>query len=128
MAAKSVATKSDVKTQLSNVPLSPADSPLGSAGWSAGQIEVSSYSQLKIDGAEAIYEARCTFSFSGSNTKVKPPQAVTGPDDKVVLNAAALGRTHLQGLENQVLRDGDSITSADGNTLKIVSSERLRSE
>jgi hypothetical protein len=126
MAAKSAATKNDVKTDLSNVPLSPADTPAGNKGWTAGTISVKSYAQLKIDGVEAIYEASCTFSFSGSNSK-NNGAAVTG-SDPVTLSAAALGKTHLQGQENQVLRDGDSITSPDGNTLKIVSSERLRSE
>jgi hypothetical protein len=117
MAVKNVATKDDVRTVVSVTPVAPATS----GNWTAGPVSVTAYPSLLVDGQGVIYEARCEFSFKATS----PP--VTDVDT-VVLNASSLGRTHLQGLHDQVLRDGDSITSPKGNTVRIVSSQRLRSE
>ncbi len=131
MAGKSVATKADVKTTPSTqTPYPPAD-PLPAGGaWTAGPVTVTSYAKLTIGGQPAISEAKCTFSFTGTQTIPGPPvvkKPVSGTDD-VTLSAAALGTTKVQGGEQQVLRDGDqSNTSPYGNVISISASEKLTS-
>lgn len=81
-----------------------------------------SYSKLTIGGSPVIYQASCTFSFSGT-TSSTPPVTVTGTD-MVTLSPST---TKLQKNENNVLRDGDSITSIYGNEISISASHKLRS-
>jgi hypothetical protein len=101
MPSKSVATASDVSA-------SPA------SGYSAGPIVAVPYMQLKTDGQQVIYQAACTF------TQTSSPFAT----DVVTLNAST---TVLQKNESNVLRDGDSITSALGNQLSVSASHPLKS-
>lgn len=120
MPGKSVATEADVKTQAGTTPMQPA----AGGTWTPGPVTVTKYAKLKTGGQPAISEAQCTFTFSGNAPNGAP---VTGTEP-ITLSAAALGRTKLQGAEQQVLRDGDrSNTSLYGNEIFIVAAEKLHS-
>lgn len=107
-----VATKAAVRAEPSAVLLPPATS----GTWTRqGEISVTSYAKLKIDGQAVVSEAKCTFAFSGTAPN---GAAVTG-SDVVSLSAAVLGKTKLQGGAQQVLRDGDRFKSPLGNALVV---------
>jgi hypothetical protein len=137
MALNGVAIESDIKAIPSQG--SFTDSAGNAAdvikpGWSAGSVTVTPYPKLTVGGRPVIYRAQCTFSFSGQKTNPSPapPTPVTGTET-LVLSAADLGQTRLQGGENDVLRLGDSTDNSSqpskwGNVIKVVSSRKLRSD
>jgi hypothetical protein len=122
MAGKSVATQADVQTpQPGTTPFTGA----ASGTWTAGPVTVVSYAKLTTGSQPIISSVSCTFAFSGLAANGTTPVAGFEP---VILSAAALGTTKLQGETQQVLRDGDqSNTSLYGNTISISSSEKLSS-
>jgi hypothetical protein len=124
--SKPVAVEADAQAQAGSVMYAPAVA--GTPGWTPGNVNVTKYAKLKIGGQAVIHEAKCTFSFSGTDSN---GAAVSGSED-VVLSAAAAGTTKLQKSANQVLRDGDSSDSTSGkslygNVVKISSSGKLKS-
>lgn len=115
MPTKRVATEADVQTTAGTViPTDIADA----GSWAATTRQVKKHTKLTIGGTEAIYEATCTFLFTG--TKQGAPASKT---EDVTLSAAT---TKLQA-GHPVLRDGDTKQSTFGNTVKIASSRKLTS-
>lgn len=108
-----VAKVGDVETEVGSVPFPPA----ASGSWTAGQITYTSYPKLKIDGAEVIHEAKCTFTFNGATSSV-PPVTVTGSSE-VILTASA---TKLQQGSSYALKVGDSQQDGYLNTVKVTGS------
>ena len=80
-----------------------------------GPVTYTAYSKVSVNGVSVIYEARCTFTFTG----VGPAPAnnpVSGTED-VTLSA---GDTAVNGSQSSVLLDGDSETGTYGNQLQAV--------
>lgn len=73
-------------------------------GWTAGPITYTDAAKISIGGTKVILQATCTFT--------KP----ANPPDIVTLTP---GATKLKDNGSNILRDGDSITSGQGNTLKV---------
>lgn len=90
-----------------------------SGKWTADTVSYETYAKLKVNGESVIYEASCTFSFSGSDSSNK---AVTG-SEKVKLSA---GTTKLQKGANKVLKQGDQVSDINGNKLEVNTSSKLR--
>jgi hypothetical protein len=91
--------------------------PAVSGAWIPGPVTYSAYSKVKVNGRGVIYEAKCTFTFSG----VGPPPAsspVSGTED-VTLSA---GSTAVNDGQDSVLLDGDSETGNYGNQLQAIAS------
>lgn len=85
----------------------------GTGAWQAGTVTYQSYSRLTIQGKPVIYQASCTFTYTGGTASGNP---VTVLPDTVTLKA---GTTLLQKGANKVLVDGDQITSSSGNKLEV---------
>lgn len=75
------------------------------AGWAAGGITYTDAAKISCGGTPVILSATCTFT--------KP----ANPPDVVTLNP--VGVTKLKDNGGSVLREGDTTTSAQGNTLKV---------
>src|SRR5215831_3080182 len=114
MTGKSVACQGDVSATVGNVPFTGAQS----GTWTASAITVTPHQVLQVDGAAAITQASCTFSFSGANSSGSP---VAG-QATVTLMA---GATTLRVGPDTVLVDGDQATSVFGNGLRVVSTRKL---
>jgi hypothetical protein len=80
-----------------------------SGAWTAGPVTETAYPKLTVGGATVIYEATCTFTFSGG-----PPPTTSA--SVVTLRASA---TPLQGGLSNVLRDGDAKVDTNGNRLEV---------
>lgn len=107
-----VAKNGDVNATPGSTPFPPATA----GNWVAGAVAYKSYPKLKIAGVEAVYEAECTFTFTGT----APPQAVaatTGKQSTVRLTATT---TKLQNGIDNVLKHGDAKSDAYGNKLEVV--------
>ncbi|MCM2422893.1 hypothetical protein [Streptomyces sp. RKAG293] len=89
--------------------------------WTAGTVEETAATSLKVDDSFVLHTATCTFSFTGSSPP--SPTPVTGTAT-VTLSATAPG---LVANGQLVLRAGDSATDPYGNTLLADSSRRLHS-
>jgi len=130
MSSKPAATKADAQKQKGSG-MYPIAAPADAGSWSPGDIEVQSYPKLKIGGQPVIYQAKCTFTFTGTKLVGTVTTNISGTDT-ITLNASDLGTTKLQNGENQVLRDGDSSDSTPGkslygNVVYISSSRKLKS-
>lgn len=116
MALKPVAVEGDVSATAGTTLFSGAQS----GTWTAGPIQLSSWSKLKVGGTATIWKAICLFSFSGLNGS----GATVVGTSTVTLTADS---TKLQGASNNVLRDGDSETDSYGNKLEARAPGKLRS-
>ena len=122
MAGVAVAAEGDVVVTVGTVPYQPNSSGL----WSAGSVSYVSYAYLTVDGKKVISEASCGFSFSGTkNAEPHDPVVTPGPQ---TLKLAPPQPTVLQKGDAQVLRNGDTATDQWGNTLTVVTQNRLTSE
>lgn len=115
MTAKSVAVEDEVIATPGTAPFTGAES----GTWTAGPVSYRSYGSLTVGGINVIYEASCTFNFSGASSS---GAAVIG-SETVTLTA---GSTLLQKNESGVLVNGDSATGTYGNELKVQSSGPLK--
>ena len=115
--SKHVAVEGDVMA----TPMSPGTYAAATGAWTPGNITYSSYSKLTIGGAPVIYEAKCTFSFNGTDSSGAP---VTG-NETVTLTA---GGTKLQGGANSVLAMGDSVQGNFGNQLVVNTMNKLTTQ
>jgi hypothetical protein len=118
MATSSVACVGDVTaTAGAGIP------PTADAGiWTAGPVTLTSYDKLTVNGAKAVHQAQCTFSFNG--TKGTTPPVTVTDSSTVTLTAAP---TILEGSLSNVLRNGDSASDTFGNTVKATSARLLTS-
>lgn len=89
--------------------------PAVSGAWIPGAVSYSSYDSVKSNGRAVIYEARCTFTFTGVGPP-PPSNPVSGTED-VTLQA---GSTSVNDSQSSVLLDGDSETGNYGNQLQVV--------
>jgi hypothetical protein len=122
MAGLAVATEGDVVVTLGTVPYQ-----VGSSGlWSAGSVSYVSYAYLTVDGKKVISEASCGFSFSGKKD-VEPHDPVVTPGPQS-LKLSPPQPTLLQKGDAHVLRHGDTASDQWGNTLTVVTQNRLTSE
>ena len=87
--------------------------PAVSGAWIPGPVTYSSYSKVSVNGVSVIYEAKCTFTFTGVDSV---PAPVSGTED-VTLSASD---TPVNGSQSSVLLDGDSETGTYGNQLQVV--------
>jgi hypothetical protein len=85
--------------------------------WVPGSVTYSSYSSVKVGGSAVIYEAKCTFSFTGVSPS--PANAPVSGTEDVTLTA---GSTEVNKGQNSVLLDGDSKTGNYGNQLQVIAS------
>lgn len=115
MAGKSVVVDGGVTATAGTTMFTGADS----GAWTAGAVTYQSYPNLTINGVPAIYQASCTFTFSGLSSSSAP---VTGAET-VTLTASA---TLMQGGLSNVLVDGDQATGTYGNQLTAQSSGLLK--
>ncbi len=102
---------------------SPSDNVQGGT-WSAGSITHQFYPKLTIGGKPVIYEASCTFTYSGG--KDSSSGADVPPTSEDVTLTATTKKT--QKDESFVLVDGDSKSSANGNNLTVHTSKKLRTD
>jgi hypothetical protein len=86
-----------------------------SGSWTAGPIDYTSYSKLKVGGRSAIHQATCTFTFAGD---------ASGTD---VVTLTAQPKKTQRG-HSSVLVDGDSKTSKYGNQLKVSAAGKLHTD
>jgi hypothetical protein len=122
MASKPVAVEADIVIVAGTV--AAVGTTLTS--WVPGQPTVTKqYAKLTVGGQPVISQVKCTFTYTGIDNSTKGPAQVN--PETLTLTAADLGTTKLQQQEDQVLRDGDTIESTFGNTIKIVSSRKLQS-
>jgi len=91
--------------------------PAVTGAWIPGPVTYASYSQVKSNGRAVIYEAKCTFTFTGTGP-TPPGNPVSGSED-VTLSA---GSTAVNDGQNSVLLDGDSETGTYGNQLQTIAS------
>jgi uncharacterized Zn-binding protein involved in type VI secretion len=106
-----IALDGDVIAIPGTVPYPPAVS----GAWIPGPVIYTSYPNVKSNGRPVIYEARCTFTFTG----VGPAPAnnpVSGTED-VTLQASS---TSVNDGQSSVLLDGDSETGSYGNQLQVI--------
>jgi hypothetical protein len=89
--------------------------PAVSGAWVPGPVTYSSYSSVSVNGVSVIYEAKCTFTFTGVGPP--PPSAPVSGTEDVTLSA---GDTSVNGAQSSVLLDGDSETGTYGNQLQVV--------
>jgi hypothetical protein len=122
MVGVAVATEGDVVVTVGTIPYQP-----NSGGtWSAGSVSYVSYAYLTVDGKKVISEASCGFSFSGKkDAEPHDPVVTLGPQ---TLKLAPPHQTVLQKGDAQVLRHGDTASDQWGNTLTVVTQNRLASE
>lgn len=114
--AKPVAVDGDVSATPSVTPYRGAQG----GTWTAAPISYQKYEKLVSGGKAVVWQAKCTFSFSGTNSS---GATVTGTEDVTL----AAGATKLQGSENGVLLDGDSQSgSTYGNELSVSAAGKLR--
>jgi hypothetical protein len=89
--------------------------PAVSGAWIPGPVSYSSYPNVSVNGVSVIYEARCTFTFTG----IGPSPAnspVSGTED-VSLSASS---SSVNASQSSVLLDGDSKSGSYGNQLQVV--------
>lgn len=110
--SKSVGVVGDVQATAGSTV--PATASGGS--WSAGSVSYTSYNQLKVGGTKVIYEASCTFTYSGGTQKADSSKPHATETSTVTLTASATLTQH--GLNN-VLVNGDSEQDSYGNKLKV---------
>ncbi|MEO0375336.1 MAG: hypothetical protein AAF329_12075 [Cyanobacteria bacterium P01_A01_bin.17] len=111
---KAVAVEKDVIATPGTVFFPPADS----GAWTAGPVTETPDPKLTAGKKQVIYQATCTFSFSGANSA--SGATVTGTE-VVTLSAKP---TKLQGKTTKVLVDSDSATGVlYANQLKVVASQ-----
>jgi hypothetical protein len=89
--------------------------PAVSGAWIPGPVTYSSYSTVKVSSRAVIYEAKCTFTFTGVDST---PAPVSGTED-VTLSA---GSTSVNDGQDSVLLDGDSESGNYGNQLQVIAS------
>ena len=119
MATTPVAVEGDVLAQPGTTPAPGAASGV----WTPGQVNYTSYAFLTVNGVAVIYEASCTFSFSGTS----PPPASSAVTDSSDVKLSA-GGTVLMASQNNVLLNGDSANDDFGNKLEVVTGNHLKSE
>ncbi|MEB3180877.1 MAG: hypothetical protein VKL59_17875 [Nostocaceae cyanobacterium] len=119
MTGKNVAVIDDVKAIPGTVPYPPADKVVS---WTPGEVSYTSYTKLTVNGKQVISEAKCTFSFNGSQTL---PTGVQNPVTGTETVTLVAKPTKLQGGLSQVLVQGDSQQSVYGNTLQVVATNKL---
>lgn len=109
---ESVAVIGDVKAEPSDTPPTTASG----GTWSAGAISNTSYSQLKVGNTKVVYEASCTFTYSGGTQKADSSK----PHDVVTSNVTLSASTKLtqKGLDF-VLVNGDFKDDSHGNKLVV---------
>lgn len=95
--------------------------PATSGAWKADSVIHQTYSKLKVNGKPVIYEASCTFNFSG--TAPNGATVTTAVPVTVMLSAQP---TKLQKGAKHVLRDGDKASDIWGNKLEVSASNKLR--
>jgi hypothetical protein len=117
MAGKSVAVSGEVIATPGTTFFTGADS----GTWTAGAVNVQSYSKLTVGSKAVLHEAKCTFTFSGANSGTGA--TITG-SETVTLKA---GATLLQKGLTSVLVQGDSATGSFGNKLQVQTVSKLRS-
>jgi len=118
-----VAVVGDV--QASPAPGTNAPSENVEAGtWQAGPISYQSYNKLTIGGQPVIYEASCTFNYTGG--KDVSSGSEVPPIPEIVTLTATLKKT--QKGSNYVLVDGDSESGPNGNELSVNTSNKLRTD
>lgn len=120
MATRPVAVADDLVATASSSTENGAKNASGT--WSAGAVGTDSYARLTLEGAVVVHRASCTFTFSGSD---KSSGASVTETEEVTLTAAT---TQLQKGLQGVLRDGDGVTSANGNRLEVQAAGSLRSD
>ncbi|RUN74795.1 hypothetical protein EJC47_19765 [Sphingomonas sp. TF3] len=116
MSLKPVAVEGDVSPSPGTTPYSPAVS----GAWSPGAVTYTKYDKLTVGGAKTVWQAKCTFSFAGSDAN---GVAVAGTSN-LTLTA---GSTKLQGGSSNVLLNGDTANDSYGNTLTVNAAGKLQS-
>jgi hypothetical protein len=79
--------------------------------WTAGSVSCVPHPKMKINGTNIIYEASCTFSYTGANNS-----GSTTASETVTLSAS---KTTVSSNGNYVLLDGDSEEGTYGNKLEV---------
>lgn len=111
----SIACEGDVQATPGSTPFPPAVS----GAWSAGTVQYTSYSNHTVQGDAVIWQALCTFNFSGTG----PPPAAAPVAGVSAVTLTAKSEKYLPA--NKVLVNGDSIQDVYGNTLKVSSARTL---
>lgn len=106
-----IAVEGDVNAIPGTIPYAPAVS----GAWVQGPISYMSYAKLKVNGRNVIYEARCTFTFTGVGPP--PTSAPVSGSENVTLSAAS---TAVNGGQSSVLLHGDSKIGTYGNQLQVI--------
>jgi hypothetical protein len=89
---------------------SPITSLGGAPGsWAAGTVVDTGYASMTIDGRPVIHQARCAFTFTNANTGATTVANIT----------LAASATPLQRGRSGVLRQGDVMVDAFGNSLAV---------
>jgi len=121
MSLKPVAVKGDASAETGQGLVAGASKGL----WSiVGDVTETSYMQLTSGGTEVIYQAECSFSFTGDSA---PPQTTGDVIGASTVTLTASG-TVAQGGLSAVLRDGDEVSDEYGNTVRISASAPLQSD
>lgn len=112
----SVAVEGDAQAIEGTVPFKGAES----GKWTAGPITYSSYEKLKVGGSKVIYQAKCIFTFQGTNSA----GATIPGAETVTLEAKS---TKLQGAQFKVLVNGDNAEGEGkyGNKLQVQATNKL---
>ena len=115
---KSVAKKGDVTL----IPGTKFLSPAAGGVWAPqSPVKYGEHKKVKIKGVPAIFEASCTFKFVG----VDPSGNVVQGDEKVELKAK---KTKLTDSGKNMLVHGDEEKGDHGNTLKVVTTNLLKTD
>ena len=111
---KPVAREGDASAAAGKTPYTGATS----GTWTPGSVTETTADRASSDGAKVVTQAKCSFSFSGTNGT----SAVTG-SSTVTLSPGSL----LLSIDGATpLVDGDSAKDSFGNTVSVSSSAILR--
>jgi hypothetical protein len=108
MPGESVAVEGEVVATPGDIAFTGAEK----GEWIAGPVIVQSYGNLTVGSKKVIYQAQCTFDFTGQSSS----GAVVKGVEMVTLKA---GQTRLQNNETGVLVKGDEKTGQFGNKLAV---------
>ena len=114
--SKTVIVDGDVIATAGTAPYPPA----ASGSWTPGSVVFTKHNKLSVNGVKVVYQAKCTFNFSGQ-TSDSPPKVVTASEE-VLLKATS---TKLMEGGVDVLLHGDKKVGAYGNTLEAKASRQL---
>ncbi len=116
MAGKPVALEDDIVIEASNAHTNPNYQ----GTWTAASVVVEAYDRLTVGGSPVVHEVRVDFTFTGTDTS----SGATVTDTSSVTLAASPTLITVRG--GPVLVDGDTADDAHGNTVRVASSQHLR--